>query len=59
MCQGHVLVVGQIRVAKPEGRWKVGGPRMRWLEDPGNDLPELKAERRRQRTNVRKECVAP
>jgi hypothetical protein len=42
VCKGHVITVGQTRVAKPEGRWKVGGPRLRWLEDPGNDLPELK-----------------
>jgi hypothetical protein len=46
------------RVAKPEVRWKMGGPRLRWLEDPGDDLPELKEERRRQGTNVRKECIS-
>jgi hypothetical protein len=55
MCQGHATTLRQTRVAKPEGGWKMGGPRLRWMKDPGNVLPELKAESRKQRANARKE----
>jgi hypothetical protein len=58
VCQGHVIIVGQKRLAKPEGRWKFGEPRLKWLEDPENNLPDLKAERRKQRANARKEYLS-
>jgi transposase len=48
---GHAITTGQTRVDKPifenrpEGRRKVGSPRMRQLEGVENDLRELKMKR--------------
>jgi hypothetical protein len=54
----HMIRVDQTRVgkqiveSKAEGRRKVGGPRLRWLEDAQNDLWELKVKRWRPKANT-------
>jgi hypothetical protein len=46
---GHVIRIDQTGMAKDifeskaKGRGKVGGPRLRWLEDIANDVRELKS----------------
>jgi hypothetical protein len=58
----HMIRVAQTRVdnnifeSKPEGR-RVGGPRLRGLEDVENDLRKLKV-KRRQKENNREEWAS-
>jgi hypothetical protein len=53
---GHVVRLDHGRLvkktfeSKPEGRRRMGRPRMRWLEDVEEDLRERKVERWRQKT---------
>jgi hypothetical protein len=53
----HMIRAAQRRVnknifeSKPEGRRRVGGPRLRELEDAENDLRELKVKRRQKANN--------
>jgi hypothetical protein len=51
---GHVTgmdqrVVQKIFESKPEGRRKVGRPRLRWLDDVVNDLRLMKVKRWRKK----------
>jgi hypothetical protein len=52
---GHVIRMDQRRVVKkifdsePEGRRKVGRPRLRWLDDVENDLRVMKVKRWRKK----------
>jgi len=42
-------------VINPEGRSRMGGPRLRWVEDVGKDLGEMKVKRLRDKVLDRKE----
>jgi hypothetical protein len=48
-------VVKKIFEIKPEGRRKVGRPRLRWLDDVENDLRVIKVKRWRKKAQNREE----
>jgi len=60
-CIGHVVqmdhgwILKKISESKPEGSRKRGRTRLRWLEDVGKDLQELKVNRGRQKAVDREE----
>jgi hypothetical protein len=56
MNQGRI--VKKIFDNKPEGSRRNGRPRLRWLEDVGKDLRELKVKRWRQKAFVREEWAS-
>jgi plasmid maintenance system killer protein len=51
-------VVKNILESKPEGRRKVGRPRLRWLDDAENDLRVMKVKRWRKKAQNREEWVS-
>jgi hypothetical protein len=61
---GHVIRTDQRRVvkkifdSKPEGRRKVGRPRLRWLDDVENDLRVMKIKRWRKKAQNREEWAS-
>jgi hypothetical protein len=38
----HGRIIKKIFESKPEGRRRMGRPRLRWFEDAEEDLPEVK-----------------
>ena len=54
----HGRVVKKISESKPEGSRTMGRPRLRWPEDVGKDLLEMKVKRWRQKAVDREEWAS-
>lgn len=54
----HEYIVKKIYESKAEGKRRIGRPRMKWLEEAGNDLQEINVKGWRQKAVNRKEWVS-
>jgi hypothetical protein len=52
------MVVKKIFESKPEGRRRMGRPRLRWLEDAEKSLWEMKVKRWREKAMEREEWAS-